>query len=327
MLSTVRALSCPQCAAPLPRVARWRSVTCSYCSATIVHGTPTVSRDTFRAALQRVQGLPPAGPELLWQGGRYQGVQRLGTGAFSEVFLARRLGPAAERLTFKLAREAGAAAAFQREVEVLQALQSLQVPGAAYFGRRLPQAVGRGPALFSDRAEPAREALVLRHPAGHWGSLADVRQAHGSGIDPRHAVWLWRRMLEVLAYVHDNGWVHGDIAPDHALVQPADHGVLLIGWGRAHRPDARSAARAQAQDLMQSAWVVRALLHGGHPGDVACGPHTPEPLAALLRQASEDAVAAARLGARGIEQALSAAARAAFGAPQFVHFNPAPHGA
>ena len=51
----------------------------------------------------------------------------------------------------------------------------------------------------------ARQALVLRHPTGFWGSLQDVQQANPQGIDPRHAVWIWRRMLEVLAGSYQHG--------------------------------------------------------------------------------------------------------------------------
>jgi hypothetical protein len=69
---------------------------------------------------------------------------------------------------------------------------------------------------------------------------------------------------------------------------------------------------------------VRALLHGGAAGEPGFGAHTPAPLAALLRQCSEDAAFCERLGAQGIEQALSTASRESFGAPQFVHFDPAP---
>jgi hypothetical protein len=47
MLSLL-ALSCPQCSAPLPRAARWRTVNCSYCGATVVRtGEETVERESF----------------------------------------------------------------------------------------------------------------------------------------------------------------------------------------------------------------------------------------------------------------------------------------
>ncbi|WP_422096203.1 protein kinase family protein [Variovorax sp.] len=321
MLSLL-ALACPQCSAPLPRAARWRTVNCSYCGATISRGEETVERESFRAALQRANARGADGARLLrWRGARYRVLAPLATGEHSEVLLAERLGALPERVTFKLARGREGAEALAREHAALQALQSLAMPGAAYFTRRLPQPVGLGAIDAADGSEDARQALVLRHPTGYWGSLLDVQRANPRGIDAPHAVWLWRRMLEVLAFVHDAGWTHGDLSPAHALVHPRDHGVLLIGWSRARHDTARA-----ADDLAQSAWAVRAVLHGheglGEPGTGAA----PAPLAALLRRCSEDPGECRRLGARGIEQALSAAAREAFGAPRFTPFDPAPHG-
>ena len=317
------ALSCPQCSAPLPRAARWRTVECAYCGTTVVRGEETVRREDFRAALRRAQSQAVGGRLLRWRGAHYRVLAPLGRGEHVEVLLAERLGALPERVTLKLALHEAGAKALAREAAALAALQSLDIPGAAYFTRRLPQAIGTGPA--EGWSEAPREALALRHPTGFWGSLEAVRQAHAQGIDPRHAVWIWRRMLEVLAFVHDAGWCHGAIAPEHALVHPRDHGVLLIGWSQA-RP--RAGRAMMARDLKQSAWTLRALLHGpagdGAPG---LGARTPGPLASLLHECSEATGACARLGARGSVAALSDAARAACGAPQCVHYAPAPRGA
>ncbi len=312
MLSLL-ALSCPQCSAPLPRAARWRTVTCGYCGTTITRGTETVERESFRAAWRRANAaqLSDTGRLLQWRDAHYRVLAPLGHGEHSEVLLAERLGALPERVTIKLARDAAGGAVLAREAAVLQSLQALSVPGAAYFTRRLPQPLGLGVAQGLGDGE--RQALVLRHPTGFWGSLQEVQQANSpQGIDARHAVWLWRRMLEVLAFVHGAGWTHRALAPAHALVHPRDHGVLLIGWSQA-RQDASGGAIGR--DLMASARSVRALL-----SDSA----TSAPLAALLRECSDDAIACERLSAQGIEQALSAASREAFGPPRFVHFDPAP---
>ncbi|SOD26132.1 hypothetical protein SAMN05518800_2260 [Variovorax sp. YR752] len=321
MLSLL-ALSCPQCSAPLPRAARWRTVNCSYCGATVVRGEETVERESFRAALRRANADVAGGRILAWRGARYCVLAPLATGEHSEVLLAERLGALPERVTFKLARDSAANDVLVREGVVLQALQDLSVPGAAYFTRRLPQPLDVG--VAEGLGDGARQALVLRHPPGFWGSLQDVQQANAQGIDPRHAVWIWRRMLEVLAFVHGAGWTHRDLSPAHALVHPRDHGVLLIGWSRAQHATGAAQGSAVARDLMQAAWTVRAVLHGGAAGEPGFGSHTPAPLVALLRQCSEDAATCRRLGAQGIEQELSAASREAFGASKFVHFDPAP---
>ncbi|MEP6722306.1 MAG: protein kinase family protein [Variovorax sp.] len=322
---TLLSLNCPQCSAPLPRAARWRTVNCTYCGATIVRGAETVERAAFRMASQRAGSAPAEGRELVWRGARYGMLAPLGTGDSAELWLARRCGALPERVTLKLAlNEQAARDRLLAEAAALEALQRLATPGAAYFTRRLPQPLGTG--VAEGLAGGTRTALLLRHPAGFWGSLAEVRLLNPRGIDPRHGVWLWRRMLEVLAFVHDNGWVHGALAPEHALVHPRDHGVLLIGWAGAHKPPARDRSAAVVRDLMQSAWTIRALL-AGHTADApGTGDRTPAPMAALLRQCSEDAAACAQFGARGLEQALSTAAREAFSTPQFIPFHPAPQG-
>jgi hypothetical protein len=313
------ALTCPQCSAPLPRAARWRTVNCEWCGATVVRGEQTVARERFRAALQRAQAHDGAGRLLQWRGARHRVLATLGAGEHADVLLAERLGALPERVTLKLARTTQGADALACEATALAALQSLAIPGAAYFTRRLPQPLGIG--LAEGWGAEARQALALRHPTGFWGSLQAVREANAQGIDPRHAVWIWRRMLDVLAFVHEAGWTHGALAPEHALVHPRDHGVLIVGWSRARQHAGKAAA---ARDLMQSAWTIRALLHGPAGDAPGFGTHTPAPLAAVLRECSEDARACERLGARGVETALSAAARESFGAPQFVHFDPAP---
>lgn len=307
------ALTCPQCGGALPRQALWRMVACPYCQAQVTRSAQVVQRAEFRAALERLNARPGGpGPMLSIGGRRYRVLAALARGAASDVMLAERFAVVPERVTVKLAH--GTAHTLAREAEVLQQLQALQGPGAAYFSQRLPQVVALS---RTSEVGHERDALVLRQPVGFWGSLAEVQRAHPHGLqDERHAVWLWRRLLDVLGYVHGAGWTHGDVSPGHALVHPGDHGVLLIGWSRARQ------GGDAARDLMQSAWTVRALLHGPEDTEPAISARLPRPLADLLHTASTDAAWCGRVGAAGIDQALVAAARAAFGPPQFVPFHP-----
>ena len=322
------ALSCPQCGGPLPKRAWWSMVTCPFCSAAVTKSRDVVQAAWFREARDRVYAaLEPAPVKLRWREQEYRVLAHLGTGEHCDVLFAERVSPLPERVTLKLLR-VDAVSTLAREEEALSGLQHSQVPGAAYFSQRLPQPVGVGVAI--DEGGRERQALVLRHPTGYWGTLADAMHNYPHGIDARHAVWIWRRILEVLAFVHDSGWVHGDLAPEHLLVQPRDHGVLMIGWGRARRtldnlpPGTPAGARVPARDLMQSAWSMRALLAGG-AGEPMIPAATPAPLAALLDRASTDAGWCTSHGARGIEQELVRVAHEAFGAPRFVAFDPDPH--
>jgi hypothetical protein len=153
-----------------------------------------------------------------------------------------------------------------------------------------------------------------------------MQAAQPSGLDPRHIVWIWRRGVETLGFVHASGWVHGDLGLDHLLLHPAEHGLHVIGWARAERLDGEALARGRERDLLQLAWAVRAVLHGAGAGPPTIPASTPAPLAALLRQATEDDAWRRGRSAEAIEHELTRAAEASFGAPRFVAFDPLARG-
>lgn len=310
-------LLCPQCGSPLPRQALWRIVACTYCGADVTHSEDMVRAADFHAAYLRSRA-NDAAADVACGGQRYKTIAHLGAGGSATLSLADRSGAMPRRVVLKIAHAATPAGQLAREKAILDQLQADDVPGAAYYTQRLPQAVATGSSAGADGTP--REVLVLRHPTGFWGSLADVRLAYGRAIDPRHVVWMWRRVLEVLAYVHANGWSHGRLAPEHLLVHPADHGVLIIGWSGAIRRHDRA---AQARDLVQLAWAMRAMLSDA-PGEPVFSSATPAPLARVLERASHDAAWCASLGAEGMRQAAGAAAKDAFGPARFIHFSPTP---
>ncbi|TDC05219.1 molecular chaperone DnaJ [Actinomadura bangladeshensis] len=61
-------------------------------------------------------------------------------------------------------------------------------------------------------------------------SLAEVGRAHPGGVDPRDAAWMWRRLLVGLGFAHRAGVLHGAVLPDHVLIHPEEHGLVLVDW-------------------------------------------------------------------------------------------------
>ena len=316
-MTSFDALSCPQCGGPLPRQARWRMVACPFCGAEVTRREAYVRTAPFHEAWLRSKAFDGnAGPVVRCADNAYRVLGRLGAGERSEVFLGERCGPLRERVVVKLALQAPAGDAFEAEGLLLQRLQAIAVPKAAYFSQRLPQVVAWGAAR--DWRGRDTQALLLRHPPGYWGSLADVIAANADGVDARHAVWMWRRVLEMLGFLHGADFTHGDVQPAHLLVQPRDHGVMLIGWARA-----ATNAGTPVRDLQQSAWAVRELLAGvAHDAPPQVPASTPAPLAELVRQTSEDASWCEAQGAAGIDRKLVEAAAQSFGPPRFVAFDP-----
>ncbi|HEY1486590.1 MAG TPA: molecular chaperone DnaJ [Micromonosporaceae bacterium] len=74
-----------------------------------------------------------------------------------------------------------------------------------------------------------RTANVL-HRARGFVSLAEVREAYPGGVDPRDAAWIWRRLLVAIGAAHRAGVIHGAVLPEHVLIEPALHGLMLIDW-------------------------------------------------------------------------------------------------
>ncbi|WP_049567585.1 molecular chaperone DnaJ [Nocardiopsis sp. SBT366] len=74
-----------------------------------------------------------------------------------------------------------------------------------------------------------RRGNVLGRLSG-FHSLAEVRRAYPDGIDPRDAAWMWRRLLVALGNAHQSGVVHGAVVPEHVLVHPEAHGLVLVDW-------------------------------------------------------------------------------------------------
>lgn len=309
------ALNCPQCSAPLPRVALWRSVTCGSCGALIARTESLVLRDTFRQALLRSKrGHAPTGQTIRCSGQDYQLLQSLGSGEISKVYLAQRIGTLPLLTTLKLSTESSAAKRYSREAEVLRELHRSNNDAArSFFSQNLPEIVAQG--AVEDHA--GHHALLVKHPIGYWGSLEALNERYEQGLDPRHAIWIWRRMLEVLGVIHAQGWSHGDIRPEHALVHPANHGVRLIGWAAAKN---RASEDDRANDLMRSARVVLVLLNGS--SDSAGLPsHVPGELSQLIIHAAQDLGFCRAEAAEGLDTLLRKSAKAAYGPPSFVHLS------
>ncbi|GAA4955488.1 hypothetical protein GCM10023205_16730 [Yinghuangia aomiensis] len=74
-----------------------------------------------------------------------------------------------------------------------------------------------------------RRANVVARVRG-FRSLTEVREAYPDGLDARDVAWMWRRLLVALGYAHRAGVVHGAVVPDHVLIEPREHGLVLVDW-------------------------------------------------------------------------------------------------
>jgi hypothetical protein len=271
---------CPRCGAPLPPDSIGASVaSCAYCEATLALHPSAVFAARFDRAFARDDG----GGDLRVGGVPYATEALIRRGARADVYSAVRVRPPGERVIIKLSRDVP----LDDEVSVLLALDESRAAGFAHFRTRLPQLVAHG------ISEPSgRHAIVYRRMSGFTHSLADLR-AQQPILDPRHAAWILRRLYELLSWVHASGFCHGAISDDHVVLNPRDHGAMLIGWSRGQLGDGN-------EDIAAAA---RSVLWSPLPGAVGS-------VITHLATAGGDALSA--------ERAIAAAARTDFGPPRFV---------
>lgn len=164
------------------------------------------------------------------------------------------------------------------EASMLQRLWASTDSNRAHFVRYLPSLIETTKLRVAGRY---RQSNILSfHPTRY--SLDAVLAAFPHGLDPKDAAWMWRRMLEVLAWTHRNGIVHGAVVPAHFLIKPEDHSGKLIDWSYALKADGTSHIKAvvldhavyyppevhlkrpatPATDVWMAAVCMRALLYG-----------------------------------------------------------------
>ena len=331
-----RALMCPQCNAPLKPSRFARTVTCSYCGATVQLGESTVSRETFRKAFMAWNS-PQSYPVTNWLslGDSHWAVdEMLGKGDVSDVYSGMRARWPSELVLIKVLRDAREPTPFENEWTALQTLQNSDAPGADTFTTLLPNPVTRGTVTGGSFA--GSRVNIFRWAAGFKHTFESVWRAHPQGIPPRASIWVWRRMLEVLSFIHNSGMVHGAVLPPHLLVQENEHGVRLVGYGCAglsgrklqavseeHRALYPKGIKAGSTltpqlDISMSARCVVYIL-GGDPADASLPAAVPAPLAKVLRRvAQSDPSGYAADNAWALRGELGDIADNVFGAPQFI---------
>ena len=125
----------------------------------------------------------------------------------------------------KMARDPADNDLMRREATALTRLQDVVDPAwLAYF----PPLVATG--QRDDARSGIRRHVNLIGALSGFRSLAEVRAAFPAGVDPRDAAWMWRRLLVAIGAAHRAGVIHGAVLPEHVLIHPAEHGLVLVDW-------------------------------------------------------------------------------------------------
>lgn len=156
----------------------------------------------------------------------------LGTYGITDPFAAGdlanlyRASNGSREVLVKVARDPSVNDLLTIEAKALKLLNTTAA-GTASFKFFVPELVEASRAALTPN--DARAVNILAWEPG-WVPLTEVLSYHPEGVDPRHGVWIWKRLLSILSFAHGLGMVHGAVLPTHVLVNPDNHGVRLIDW-------------------------------------------------------------------------------------------------
>jgi serine/threonine protein kinase len=139
----------------------------------------------------------------------------------------------------KMAKTTASNSFLEQEARVLKTLRD-GASGTKAMGEFFPELVESFSTVATDRRVNVfawRDGFV---------PLPSVVREYPRGLDPRHFVWIYNRLLSVLGFAHSQGVVHGAIVPPNILIHPDSHGLMLVGW--TFSADAGSPLRAISAD-------------------------------------------------------------------------------
>jgi hypothetical protein len=274
----------------------------------------SVPSQLFRDAHRRWNA-PREGDGRSWfalDGAHWTSLGLVARGEIADVLLVECARWPAERALLKVLRDSADLPMLELEWRALHALRDL-VP-------RVPDPIARG--RVEGGPHSGSQAELLRWVPGFEHTLEDVRAAFPAGVDAHAAVWMWRRLLELLGSLHGSGMVHGAVLPQHLLVEQGEHGLRLVGYGCADRPGAPLAAVvSRYEELYPRELLERQLLQPAHDVSMSArciafvlGSAAPARLRALL-----DSVGAGEHAgdARALHRELGSLARELYGPPSF----------
>ncbi len=264
---------CPQCNAPLEVHRFGLTTVCKYCGANIILSEAVILAKEFRKAY-KVWNKPENYGILSYisLGESHWALNhKIAEGENNTVYSGLRARFPTELAIIKILHNPKGATQLKNEWDALSELKKSNAPGAEFFTRSIPQPIAHGKLTGSNFN--GQLASIFRWRAGFHYNFEQVRHAYPNGIEPRASIWVWRRILETLSFLHANGWVHGAVTPAHLLVQENDHGIFLIGYGHATRNG------NPQNDLSQSAKAVMHLLNLNQ---------TPQPIVDVLERVASN---------------------------------------
>lgn len=93
-------------------------------------------------------------------------------------------------------------------------------------------------------------------------TLEEVKAKHGA-LDQRDAAWMFRRLLVVIGVAQDCEITHNAPTPDHVMIHPEKHGLVLVDWS--HATSSADVEESPPMSDLHAAAATAVWLMGGDP--------------------------------------------------------------
>lgn len=240
-----------------------------------------------------------------------------------------------KRALLKIARSPRDADLLKNEMVVLTDLHSKKSKEDATFQRYLPRFIEATTVKVGSMTRPVNVLSLTKNSF----TLEQIRAANPVGIEAADLAWMWRRNLEILSWVHAQGYVHGAVLPSHVMVfqsiDPKAHFGRLMDWCYAVKIGGRIKAISSAYrgfyapevlakepatpatDIYMSARCAMDLLALEHRGNVS---RAPRRIIGLLKACTLARPSARYTDVHDLYAEFEAILKEAFGPPQFRAF-------
>jgi len=71
-------------------------------------------------------------------------------------------------------------------------------------------------------------AFIMREVIGI--PLPELMEEYPNGVPAEHVMWMLKRLFSCVGYLHYNKIVHGNIKPEHVIINKKNHNVSLLGF-------------------------------------------------------------------------------------------------
>ena len=165
----------------------------------------------------------------------------LSAGLVSTLYEAHLTGATpSQRVFAKVSREPADNDLLEREFRALRAVRTPHADSVAerefYSKQRLYIPEPLAHFTLSGAAGCLQAVNLLAVPEGRCFTAKALREEKfPNGLEPRQVWWIFRRLLMTLWLAHLRGYAHGAVTPDHVLIYPEAHGLVLLDWTCASR--------------------------------------------------------------------------------------------